>query len=85
MRAFKLAIFIFYLTAPLGQAYAAETSGTIVSVDANAKSVTLESGETFIVKDVADQFVLRIGLRVRITHEPTSEGLNAASMVVPQG
>jgi hypothetical protein len=87
MRAFKPAIFVFVfvLTGPLGQVYAAETSGIIVSVDVNAISVTLESGETFIVKDGADQLVLKIGQRVRITHEPTPKGLNSASLVVPQG
>jgi hypothetical protein len=47
--------------------------------------VTLDSGETFSVKDVGDRVVLKVGQRVRITHEPTPEGLNAASMVVPQG
>ena len=85
MRPFKLAFCACVLTVPLGQIYAGETSGIIVSVDADARAVTLESGETFIIKDVADQFVLKIGQRVRITHEPTPEGLNAASIVVPQG
>ena len=85
MRSFGLSILVFVLTLPWAPVYAAETSGVIVSVDTDAKSVTLESGETFIVKDVADQLVLKVGQRVRITHEPTPEGLNAASIVLPQG
>ena len=85
MLAIKRAIFAIALVAPFGAIFAAETSGLIVNVDADAKSVTLESGQTFIVKDIADQLLLQVGQRVRITHEPTPEGLNAASMVVPQG
>ena len=80
-----LAAFAFALIAGSGLATAGESSGVIVSVDADTRSVTLDSGETFIVKDLVDRLVLKVGQRVRITHEPTREGLNAASIVVPQG
>jgi len=84
MRTFRLAV-LALIVMPVSQAWSGETNGVIVSVDADARSITLESGETFIVKDLVDRFVLKVGQRVRITHEPTPEGLNAASIVVPQG
>lgn len=64
-------------------ALAAETSGAIASVDAGAGTVTLDSGQTFILPPGLDAAALQVGENVTITYEVSADGKMMASAVAP--
>jgi hypothetical protein len=64
-------------------ALAAEASGAIASVDAGAGTVTLDSGQTFILPSGLDAASLQVGESVTITYEESADGKMAASEVKP--
>jgi hypothetical protein len=63
--------------------FADEARGVIVGIDVEAGTVTLATGQTFILTETIDKAALEIGQRVSVTHEPTGEGLNAATKIEP--
>jgi len=63
-------------------ALAAEASGAIASVDTSAGTVTLDSGQTFILPSGLDAASLQPGQNVTITYEE-SGGQMMASEVAP--
>jgi hypothetical protein len=60
---------------------AAEASGKIASIDATAGTVTLDSGQTFVLPASVDAASLNAGEDVTITYEESSDGkLNASEV-----
>lgn len=64
-------------------ALAAEASGAIASVDTSAGTVTLDSGQTFILPAGLDAASLQVGENVTITYEQSADGQMQASNVAP--
>jgi hypothetical protein len=64
-------------------ALAAEASGSIASVDSAAGTVTLDSGQTFILPSGLDAASLQVGQQVTITYEESADGQMQASEVAP--
>lgn len=64
-------------------ALAAEANGAIASIDASAGTVTLDSGQTFILPDGLDAASLQPGESVTITYDESSDGKMTASQVTP--
>lgn len=64
-------------------ALAAEASGAIASVDTSAGTVTLDSGETFILPSGLDAASLQPGQNVTITYEESGDGQMMATEVAP--
>ena len=64
-------------------ALAAEASGAIASVDTAAGTVTLDSGQTFILPSGLDAASLQVGENVTITYEESADGKMQASNVAP--
>lgn len=62
-------------------ALAAEASGAIASIDASAGTVTLDSGQTFVLPAGVDAASLQPGASVTITYEETGDGKMMASEV----
>jgi hypothetical protein len=65
-------------------ALADEVMGAIVSVDLTGGTVTLDSGQTFILTETVDPTALEIGEDVTVTYELTTDGLHAATMIAPR-
>jgi Protein of unknown function (DUF1344) len=65
-------------------ALAAEASGAIQSVDAGAGTVTLDSGQTFILPSGLNAASLQVGQDVTITYEESADGKMTASQVAPK-
>lgn len=65
-------------------ALAAEASGAISSVDTSAGTVTLESGQTFILPTGLNAASLQPGENVTITYEESGDGKMMASEVAPK-
>jgi hypothetical protein len=64
-------------------ALAAEASGAIASVDGGAGTVTLDSGQTFILPSGLDAASLQAGESVTITYEESADGKMTASELAP--
>jgi len=64
-------------------ALAAEASGAIASVDAASGTVTLDSGQSFVLPAGLDAASLQIGQQVTITYEQSADGKMQASEVAP--
>ena len=64
-------------------ALADEVIGAIVSIDVEGGTVTLDSGQTFILTETIDPTALQIGQDVSVTYELTTDGLSAATMIAP--
>jgi hypothetical protein len=62
---------------------AAEATGKIASIDAAAGTVTLDSGQTFVLPSGLDMASLQAGQDVTITYEQASDGTLNASEVKP--
>lgn len=62
---------------------AAEASGMIASIDAEAGTVTLDSGQTFVLPASVEAASLEAGQQVTITYEESSDGKLNASEVTP--
>ena len=69
------------LMVSVSAAYAAESSGTIKSIDAAKKTVTLQDGMVFELPASVDAAKLKVGEAVKITFE-TKDKKNMASTVV---
>ena len=65
-------------------ALAAEANGAIKSVDASAGTVTLDSGQTFILPASLDAASLQVGENVTVTYEQSADGKMKASEVAPK-
>ena len=65
-------------------ALAAEASGTIASVDASAGTVTLDSGQTFVLPPGFDAASLDAGTQVSITYEESDGKMNASEVAPAQ-
>ncbi|MGH6923544.1 MAG: DUF1344 domain-containing protein [Propylenella sp.] len=63
-------------------ALAAEATGAIASIDPGAGTVTLDSGETFLLPEGFDAASLAVGDQVKITYEDEG-GQMKASDVAP--
>ena len=64
-------------------ALAAEASGAITSIDPSAGTVTLDSGQTFVLPEGFDAASLSVGEQVKITYEEGDDGTMNASEVAP--
>jgi Protein of unknown function (DUF1344) len=64
-------------------ALAAEVNGEIASVDATAGTITLDSGQTFVLPPSVDMASLQVGKSVMITYEQSADGQMRASEVAP--
>jgi hypothetical protein len=64
-------------------AFAEEATGAIASIDPAAGTVTLESGETFLLPEGFDAASLVVGDQVTITYEEGEGGQMSASEVMP--
>lgn len=64
-------------------ALAAEASGAITSIDPSAGTVTLDSGQTFVLPEGFDAASLSVGEQVKITYEEGDGGTMSASEVAP--
>jgi ABC-type sugar transport system substrate-binding protein len=64
-------------------ALAAEASGAISSIDPTAGTVTLDSGETFVLPAGFDAASLQVGDQVTITYDEGAGGEMQASDVAP--
>ena len=62
-------------------AFAAQASGKIASVDATAKTVTLDNGQMFDLSSSVDAASLKPGEQVTITYEQSSNGKLTASNI----
>jgi len=62
-------------------ALAAEASGAIASVDTSTGTVTLDSGQTFILPTGLDAASLQPGENVTITYEESGDGKMMATEV----
>ena len=66
----------------VASAFAAELSGTVATVDADARMLVLESGETFMLGDEISLEGLAPGTQVVVTYE---DGTTTATAVTPAG
>ena len=64
-------------------AFAAEATGAIANVDTSAGTVTLDSGQTFMLPSSVDAASLQIGEQVTVTYEEGADGSAAATAVTP--
>ena len=64
-------------------ALAAEATGAIASVDTSAGSVTLDSGQTFMLPSSVDAASLRVGEQVTVSYEEGSDGSMSATRITP--
>jgi hypothetical protein len=71
------------LAASTVAALAAEASGAIASIDPAAGTVTLDSGETFVLPEGFDAASVAVGDQVTITYEEGGDGQMKASQVAP--
>ena len=71
------------LAASTVAAFAAEASGAISGIDPAAGTVTLDSGETFVLPEGFDAASLAVGDQVTITYEEADGGQMQASEVMP--
>jgi hypothetical protein len=63
-------------------ALAAEASGAIASVDTSAGTITLDSGQTFVLPPSVDVAALQVGKTVMITYDEAG-GQMMASEITP--
>lgn len=64
-------------------ALAEEASGAISSIDPAAGTVTLDSGETFVLPEGFDSASVAVGDQVTITYEQGADGQMQATEVAP--
>ena len=64
-------------------ALAAEATGAIASVDTSADTVTLDSGQTFMLPTSVDAASLQIGEQVTVTYDEAADGSASATMITP--
>jgi hypothetical protein len=64
-------------------ALAEDASGAIASIDPDAGTVTLASGETFVLPEGFDSASLAVGDQVTITYEESDSGKMQATEVMP--
>ena len=64
---------------------AAEATGSIASLDTSAGTVTLDSGQTFMLSDAIDAGSLEIGDRVTVAYEEGMDGNITATTISPAG
>jgi Protein of unknown function (DUF1344) len=64
-------------------AVASEANGTITSLDTNAATMTLDSGETFVLPSPLVAASLRIGQKVKVTYGESSDGTLTALELSP--
>ena len=70
------------LLAGAGVASAAEESGTIQSIDATKRTITLDNGKNFKLDPSVTLAQLRMGTKVKVSYEEKG-GQNIATEVVP--
>ncbi|MGE5146059.1 MAG: DUF1344 domain-containing protein [Candidatus Eiseniibacteriota bacterium] len=70
------------LLAGAGVASAEEASGTIQSIDAMKRTITLDTGQDFKLDPAVTLARLRMGTKVTVSYEAKG-GLNIATKVVP--
>ena len=58
-------------------ALAAEATGAIASVDTSAGTVTLDSGQTFMLPTSVDAASLQIGEQVTVTYDEGADGCDS--------
>ena len=63
-------------------AYAAEMTGVVVQVDPDARTIVLESGETFSIMDGVALEEIQPGTQVVVTYD---DGTTNATAVTPAG
>jgi hypothetical protein len=59
---------------PLSYAFADETTGTIVEIDPDAKSIVLDDDTVYVLPDAIDPEGLSIGDVVQITYDESDDG-----------
>lgn len=64
-------------------ALAAEATGAIASIDTTSGTVTLDSGQTFMLPSSVDAASLQIGEQVTVTYEEGADGSMSATTVTP--
>ena len=79
MRKFLLAAATVGLIAATN-AYAAETTGTVRSVNTKSDSITLSDGKVYVLPEGIEAESIKVGERVKITFSQ-SKGKNRASAV----
>ena len=76
MRMFKRLVVLLAVMAalPLASAFADESSGTIVEIDPDAKSIVLDDDTVYVLPDTIDPEELNIGDVVLITYTEADNG-----------
>ncbi|MBD1547161.1 DUF1344 domain-containing protein [Roseibium aggregatum] len=76
MRMFKrlVAVLAVMVVLPLSHAFADETTGTIVEIDPDAKSIVLDDDTVYVLPDTIDPEGLNIGDVVQITYSESDSG-----------
>jgi hypothetical protein len=64
-------------------ALAAEATGAIASIDTSAGSVTLDSGQTFMLPGSVDAASLQVGQQVTVTYDEGTDGSMSATEITP--
>jgi hypothetical protein len=64
-------------------ALAAEATGAIASVDTSAGTVTLDSGQTFMLPSSVDAASLQVGEQVTVTYDEGADGSASATAITP--
>lgn len=71
---------MFLLTA---SAWAGDAMGTIASIDAEAQTITLVDGTTYVLPAASSSSGFEIGQRVTITYELAADGRRVATKIGP--
>ena len=71
------------LVASTFSALAAEATGAIASLNTSAGTVTLDSGQTFMLSESVDADALQIGDQVTVAYEEGADGNVTAISVAP--
>ncbi|PDT01699.1 hypothetical protein CO666_23730 [Rhizobium chutanense] len=69
--------------APIGVAFAAQTSGTITAISKKADTITLSDGKTYVLPEGIEDTKLRVGEKVQLTYADKA-GKAVVSHLVPQ-
>lgn len=81
MHKFLLAVATAAVLVAATNAQAAETTGTVRSVNTKSDSITLSDGRTYILPEAIEAESVKVGERVKVTFTQ-SKGKNRASSLV---
>ncbi len=57
-----------FTLAPMGDAFAAQASGTITAISKNADTITLSDGKTYTLPEGIEDTNLHVGVKVQLTY-----------------